>query len=137
MDRSRSHRPLVGPEGFDSPRESVSVDLRAGGHLEVTMVVASAEIAAGMQVDPGTEFPDRSEIVALVEPELLVLRSEAQPEIGLPVPTITRIELHEDGDGRTRLTLTSGPHTEMMAPNAQTGWSQSFDKLERLLAASG
>jgi len=121
-----------GPEGFDTPRESVNVDLRVGGRFDLVMVVASAEIAAGMRVDVGAEFVDRSEIVELVEPELLVLSLEAQPDIGLPVPTVTRIEFHEDGEG-TRLKLTGGPYTPMMKPNAEAGWSGSFDKLERLL----
>lgn len=122
-----------GPEGFETPREKVNIDLRVGGRFDKVMVVASAEIAAGMGVEIGTEFPDRSEIVEVVEPELLVLKSEAQPEIGLPVATITRIEFHDDGEGKTRLTLADGPYTEMMQPNAEAGWTGSFDKLDRLL----
>lgn len=124
-----------GPEGFEIPRESVSIDLRVGGRFDLVMVVVNAEIVAGMQVELGTEFPDSSEIVELVEPELLVLRSEARPEIGLPVPTVTRIEFHDDGNGKTRVALTSGPYTATMRPNAEAGWSGSFDKVERLLGS--
>jgi hypothetical protein len=31
--------------------------------------------------------------------------------------------------------LIDGPYTEMMAPNAESGWTQQFGKLERLLAS--
>lgn len=121
-----------GPEGFDTPRKKVSIDLRVGGRFDLVMVVASAEIAAGMQVELGTEFPERSEIIGLVEPWLLALKSEAQPEIGLPAPTVTFIEFREGGD-EARIALTSGPYTETMQPHAEAGWSGSFDKLDALL----
>lgn len=124
-----------GPEGFDTPRESVKIELRVGGRFELDMVVASPEIAAGMGVEVGTAFPERAEIVELAEPELLVMRSEAQPQIGLPVETLTRIEFHADGD-RTRVVATSGPYTAAMASNSEIGWNQSFDKLDQLLAAT-
>lgn len=123
-----------GPKGFDTPRNKITVDLHAGGQFNLVMVLKSAEIAAGMGVETGTEFPDQSEIVEIAEPERLVLRHAAQPEIGLLEPTITRIEFYEEGD-KTRIRLTSGPYTEDMAPNAETGWSQSFDKLDALLAS--
>ena len=48
--------------------------------------------------------------------------------------TFTRVEL-ADEDGRTRMTLTSGPYTAEMAPNAEQGWKEQFGKLDRLLAA--
>lgn len=122
-----------GPHGFEAPLEKVAIDLRPGGRLEVIMVVASEEIAAGMGVPLGTEFPDRSEIVDVVVPELLVLRHDAQPEVGLPVEARSRIEFHTDEDG-TRVVFTGGPYTPAMAPNAEAGWSQQFDKLDHLLA---
>jgi uncharacterized protein YndB with AHSA1/START domain len=122
-----------GPEGFETPRESVNIELRAGGRFDKVMVIASAEIAAGMQLEVGAEFPDHSEIVEVVEPELLVVRHEAQPELGLPVATETRIEFEDDGDGRTRVTITDGPYTSAMQPNAEAGWGESLGKLERLL----
>lgn len=121
-----------GPHGFDAPADRITVDLRPGGRFEVIMVLASEEIAAGMGVPVGTDFPDCSEIIEVIDPELLVLRSAAQPEIGLPVPSVTRIEFHVDGAG-TRVELTGGPYTAAMAPNAEAGWRQSFDKLAGLL----
>ena len=43
--------------------------------------------------------------------ELIVLRSDPMPEMGMHEPTITRVELQNTG-GRTRMTLTDGPHPE-------------------------
>jgi uncharacterized protein YndB with AHSA1/START domain len=80
------------------------------------------------------DYPVRFEIVELREPELLVLSSEAMPEVGIAFPTVTRVVFEEE-DGGTRLTITQGPHTGEMLPLARAGWSGSLDKLESLLAA--
>lgn len=122
-----------GPDGFDVPREKIEVDLRVGGAFKLTMVLRSEQIAQGMGVAVGTEFPDRSEIVELEESSLLVLRSAPQPHHGIPDAILTRIAF-TDVDGGTRVEIVSGPHTDAMAPNAELGWSQQLDKLERLLA---
>jgi uncharacterized protein YndB with AHSA1/START domain len=110
-----------GPDGFDTPRHNVTIELRVGGRYELVMV----------RRDTGAQFPVRYEIVELDPPRLLVLKGEAMPEIGLHEPTITRIELH-DHDGRTRMSLSDGPYTE--AVQAEAGWNAAFAKLEALLA---
>jgi uncharacterized protein YndB with AHSA1/START domain len=122
-----------GPDGFDTPREKIRVELRVGGRYDKVMVVRSEEIAAGMQVPVGTEFPDLATIEELVENELLVLISPAQPEIGLTEESVTRIEFFDEGDGTTRVELTGGPYSEMMRGHAAAGWSQSFEKLASIL----
>jgi uncharacterized protein YndB with AHSA1/START domain len=109
-----------GPEGFDTPRETVAIDLRVGGRYELTMVRAD-----------GGRHPVSYEIVELDPPRLLVLRSEPMPEIGIHEPTFTRIELHDHGD-KTRMSLSDGPYTE--ATHAEAGWNGAFAKLEALLA---
>jgi uncharacterized protein YndB with AHSA1/START domain len=109
-----------GPEHFDTPRERVHIDLRVGGRYELTMV----------RREGGAEFAIGYEIVELAEPELIVLRSDPMPEVGVHEPTITRVELHDDG-GRTRMILTDGPHAE--SRGAEAGWHAAFDKLEALL----
>jgi uncharacterized protein YndB with AHSA1/START domain len=109
-----------GPEHFDTPPERIRIDLRVGGRYELTMV----------QRDGGREFPVIYEITELVEPELLVLRSDPMPEIGMHEPTFTRVELHEEGE-RTRMVLTDGPYPE--SGHAETGWIAAFDKLTRVL----
>jgi uncharacterized protein YndB with AHSA1/START domain len=115
-----------GPVGFETPRESIEIDLRPGGRFNLRMV----------QQGSGTEHRAPYEIVEFVEPELLVLKCEPLPEIGLHHSTFTRIELHEEEPGRTRMTLTDGPYTEEGGRGAGAGWESSFDKLERLLASS-
>ena len=114
-----------GPTGFETPRESVEIDLRAGGRLHLRMV----------QGGSGMEYRLRYEIVELVEPELLVLRHEPMPEVGLHNSTVTRVELQEEA-GKTRMTLTDGPYTEEGGGGAGAGWEASFDKLEAMLGES-
>ncbi len=109
-----------GPEGFRTPPETVQIDLRVGGRYHLAMI----------QETTGARFPLRYSIIDLVVPELLVLKSEPMPEMGLHEPTITRIELHEDGS-RTRMTLTDGPYT--VSEHAEQGWEGAFDKLAQSL----
>jgi uncharacterized protein YndB with AHSA1/START domain len=108
-----------GPEHFDTPRDRIHIDLRVGGRYELTMVQRG-----------GGEFAVGYEIIELVEPELIVLRSDPMPEAGMHEPTVTRVELHDLG-GRTRMTLTDGPYVE--SRHAEAGWSAAFDKLAALL----
>jgi uncharacterized protein YndB with AHSA1/START domain len=110
-----------GPAGLETPRDSIEIDLRVGGRLHLRMEGG------------GMEYGLRYEIVELAEPELLVLRSDPMPEVGLHHATLTRIELAEE-DGKTRLTLTDGPYPEDGGRHAGVGWQQSFDKLEQVLA---
>ena len=102
-----------GPEHFDTPRERIHIDARVGGRYELTMV----------RHDGGGEFPIAYQIVELVEPELIVLRSDPMPEVGIHEATITRVELHDAG-GRTRMTLTDGPYAE--SRHAEAGWRQPW-----------
>jgi uncharacterized protein YndB with AHSA1/START domain len=111
-----------GPAGVDTPRESVEIEPRVGGKFHLRMVRAGS----------GMDHRLRYEIIELVEPELLVLRSEPMPEVGLHHATVARIEL-QDEDGKTRLTLTDGPYTDEGGRGAGAGWEGAFDKLEALL----
>jgi uncharacterized protein YndB with AHSA1/START domain len=108
-----------GPEQFDAPRDRIRIDLRVGGRWELTMVnrVNGAEFAIGY------------EILELVEPELLVLRSDPMPEAGMHEPTVVRVELHDLG-GKTRMTFSDGPYPPGRG-HAEAGWRAAFDKLAR------
>ena len=77
--------------------------------------------------DGGGEFTIGFEILDLVEPELLVLRSDPMPEMGMHDATITRVELHDHG-AKTRMTLTDGPYPAG-GGHAEAGWNAAFDKL--------
>ena len=112
-----------GPNGFHTPPETVEIDLRVGGRYHLTMV----------QEATGAQFPLRYEIIDLVPPELIVLKSEPMPEMGMHEPTITRVELHDDG-GRTRMSLTDGPYT--VSGHAEQGWNGAFNKLDELVRST-
>ena len=111
-----------GPEHFDTPRERIHIDLRVGGRYELTMV----------QRDSGAEFAVGYEIVELVEPELIVLRSDPMPQMGMHDPTITRVEFHDHG-AKTRMTLSDGPYPAGR-DHAEAGWTAAFDNLAALVA---
>jgi uncharacterized protein YndB with AHSA1/START domain len=76
----------------------------------------------------GGEHAIGYDIIELVEPELLVLRSDPMPELGMPEPTITRVELHDHG-AKTRMTLSDGPYPSEARGHAEAGWHSAFDKL--------
>jgi uncharacterized protein YndB with AHSA1/START domain len=111
-----------GPEHFDTPRERIRIDLRVGGRYELTMV----------QRGKGSEFQIGYDIIELAEPELLVLRSDPMPEMGMHEPTITRVEFHAHG-AKTRMTLTDGPYAAGSG-HAEAGWGAAFDKLAAFVA---
>src|SRR5262245_9357980 len=114
-----------GPEHMEAPRERIRIDLRVGGRWELTMVRRGG----------GDEFTIGYEIVELVEPELIVLRSDPMPEAGMHEPTVVRIEFHEHGTG-TRMTLSDGPYPATARGHAEAGYGAALDKLARLLETS-
>jgi uncharacterized protein YndB with AHSA1/START domain len=112
-----------GPEHFDTPRDKVRIDLEVGGRYELTMV----------RRDDGAEYLVGYEILEIVEPELLVLRSDPMPEVGMPDPIVLRIEFHDHGE-KTRMTLSDGPYPVEARGHAEAGWTSAFDKLARRVA---
>ncbi len=112
-----------GPDGFETPLDSVVIDLRPGGRFELLMIDST-----------GKEFPVRQEVLEVSAPELLVMRHEPVPEHGLLEAVFTRIEFHAD-DGGTRVAVTGGPYPAAMGPFAEQGWQQQLDKMARLLSA--
>jgi uncharacterized protein YndB with AHSA1/START domain len=111
-----------GPEHVDAPRERINIDLRVGGRWELTMV----------QRDGGAEFAIGYEIIELVEPELLVLRSDPMLGVGMHEPTVVRVEFHDHGP-KTHMTLSDGPYPSGSG-HAEAGWSAAFDKLAAVVA---
>jgi uncharacterized protein YndB with AHSA1/START domain len=111
-----------GPEHMNTPRERINIDLRVGGRYELTMV----------QPGGGGEFTIGYEIVELVEPELIVLRSDPMPQAGMHEPTVVRVEFHDHG-AKTRMTLSDGPYPGG-AGHAAAGYEAAFDKLATHLA---
>jgi uncharacterized protein YndB with AHSA1/START domain len=111
-----------GPDHYDTPRERVNIDLRVGGRYELVMV----------RRDGGGEMAIGYEIVELLEPELLVLRSDPMPGMGMRDGSLLRVEFHDHGD-KTRMTLTDGPFPPEGRGHAESGWSQALAKLAALL----
>jgi uncharacterized protein YndB with AHSA1/START domain len=112
-----------GPEHFATPRERIRIDLRVGGRYELTMV----------QRDGGAEFAIGYEILELVVPELIVLRSDPMPEVGMHEPTVLRVEFYDHG-AKTRMTLTDSPYPPAGRGHAEAGYNAAFDKLATLVA---
>jgi uncharacterized protein YndB with AHSA1/START domain len=113
-----------GPGHMDTPRERIHIDLRVGGRYELTMVRRGGE----------GEMTIGYEIVELVEPELLVLRSDPMPDMGMHEGTVVRVELHDHGE-KTRMTLTDGPLPPESRGHAGAGWNAAFDKLDGLVGS--
>jgi len=86
------------PKHCEIPRDTVEIEAHVGGRIAFSMV----ELAGG------AVYPVRFKIVEISEPELLVLASDPQPEIGLVYPMITRAAFETEADG-TRVTLTQSP----------------------------
>ena len=107
-----------GPEQMEAPRDRVNIDLRVGGRWELTMVPRGGG---------GGEFPVGYEILELVEPELIVLRSDPMPEAGMHEPVVVRVEFHDHGE-KTRMTLSDGPYPAG-AGHAEAGYNAALDKL--------
>src|SRR5436190_15552706 len=112
-----------GPEHFDTPRERIRIDVCVGGRWELTMI----------QHGSGAEFAIGYDILELVEPELIVLRSDPMPEVGMHEPTVVRVEFHDHG-AKTRMTLSDGPYSPAGRGHAEAGYHAAFDKLAALVA---
>ncbi len=111
-----------GPEHADAPRERINIDARVGGRFELTMV----------QRDGGHEFSIGYDILELVEPELIVMRSDPMPQVGMHEPTVLRLEFHDHG-GKTRMTMSDGPYPAGRS-HAEAGWTSALDSLAKVLS---
>ena len=114
-----------GPAHMHVPADLVRVDARPGGRWELTMVPDGG----------GEGFAIGYDIVELVEPELLVMRSDPMPQLGMPDGTTVRIEFEEHA-GQTRMTLTDGPMPCDGSGRATAGYEAALSKLADRLTAT-
>jgi uncharacterized protein YndB with AHSA1/START domain len=114
-----------GPAHMDAPRERIHIDARVGGRWELTMVPRDGG---------GGDFSIGYDILELVEPELLVMRSDPMPGVGMHEPTVVRVELHDHG-AKTRMTLSDSPLPPEGRDHAEAGWSAAMDKLAAHVAS--
>jgi uncharacterized protein YndB with AHSA1/START domain len=115
-----------GPLMFSVPLDTVSVDLRPGGHWRMTMVGKD---------DPSWLAPVNATFSEVVQNQLLVGYETADGVPGIEDGTklMLSIEFIPEGDG-TRLELRQGPLPAETREMAAVGWAQSFHKLDALLA---
>ncbi len=110
------------PKEYEIPRETIEIEPHVGGRIHFSMVELAGEAV----------YRVRFTIVEISVPELLVLASDPDPEIGLLYPMITRAVFETEGDG-TLVIVTQGPHSEDTQDGATAGWLGCLDKLEILL----
>lgn len=117
-----------GPHGFTTP--VCEFDARVGGALRIHM-----------RGPDGTVYPMQGVIRELVAPERLVFSSVATDTAGKPLleqlTTVTFVE----HDGKTTMTMHSRAVAVAEAgvghlQGMEAGWTQTIDRLERLLARS-
>lgn len=124
-----------GPHDFTAP--FCEIDLRVGGKMLFCM-----KSPEGQEIWAGGEF------LVVDPPKRLVMTDHfmdkdgnvVQPSVyGMPMqwPDDCKVDLtFEEEDGVTTMTMRQGPIPGgEMAEGANEGWSQSFEKLEKLLAA--
>jgi len=115
-----------GPVGYSVPVDTITVEPRAGGRYNLTMVS-----------EDGTDTsPIASVFTEVVENELLVGAQEWEGQ-GLQAPgrMQMRIEFHDESEGRTRVVIRQGPFTEETRDMTEEGWLSSFTKLDIVLKA--
>jgi uncharacterized protein YndB with AHSA1/START domain len=106
------------------------LDVRVGGSFSIVM-----------RSSTGAAYPMKGVYQEVVEPERLVFTNIAIDDEGRHLlEGITRVTF-EDAGGKTKMTMYTHmvgkvPNAEFMLRGMEQGWSESFDKLETLLAQS-
>jgi uncharacterized protein YndB with AHSA1/START domain len=120
-----------GPEGVTNP--VCNLDVQPGGAIEIVML-------AGEQLGElkGSEWPMKGTFQEISPPEKIVYTSSAIMD-GKPIIESTNTVTFEEVDGKTKLTLTvivtkATPEAEGPLSGMKIGWSQSIDKLAKLIA---
>src|SRR5215203_5435710 len=115
-----------GPLMFTVPLDTVDLDVRTGGHWEMTMVGKD---------NPDWRAPVHATFTEVVENQLIIGYevAESVPGIADGTKMSLSIEFIPEGDG-TRLKLRQGPLPEQLHEMSELGWIQSFYKLDGLLA---
>ena len=106
------------------PLSSVSMDVRPGGSLRLTMLAGPER----------REIRWKGEYREVVEPERLVFTISDQPGDAYELITVVLVDL---GDGRTELHFEQrGALPAEVYEHAREGWSTFFDRMAERLAAS-
>ncbi|WP_343071910.1 SRPBCC domain-containing protein [Brevibacterium renqingii] len=113
------------PEGLQTPRESVSVDLRVGGTYAYTMRIE----------ETGQEFPTAGRYLRIDPPVRLDFTWGVPGSID-EAPRVS-VELEEIAADRTRMTFTliGLPDDSGEDASAYDGWTSAFRVLEEALVS--
>jgi len=131
--RERVWREWTEPERFadwfggsesEVPLPSVSMDVRPGGSLRLTMFA-----------EPGRrEIRWKGQYREVAEPERLVFTLSDQPGTAYELITVVLIDL---GDGRTEMRFQQrGAMSAEQYEGAERGWSSFFDRVAQRLAGA-
>ncbi len=111
-----------GPDGFDTPIDTVAIDLEVGGRWNLSM----------RDMATGSLYPIDGTITTLTPGEYLEVRLGARTMDDVLENVVLRITFHDHGE-KTRVTLQQGPLTEKQKRETAGGWELSFVKLDALL----
>jgi uncharacterized protein YndB with AHSA1/START domain len=119
-----------GPNGVTNP--VCTLDARPGGVIDIVML-------AGEELGDlkGSEWPLKGVFQEVTSPEKLVYTSSAIID-GKPIIESTTAVTFEEHEGKTQMTLQvtvtkATPEAEGPLAGMEMGWSQSLDKLVRLV----
>jgi len=115
-----------GPEGFTNP--ICEIDIRAGGAMRIVM-----------RGPDGVDYPMGGVFREIVKPERLVFTAFAEDQEGNPLLEQHTVITFTDLGGKTRLTVNASavgvaPIAAQYLQGMEAGWTQSIDRLEKLLA---
>ena len=115
-----------GPEGFTNP--VCEIDVLPGGAIHIVM-----------RAPDGAEHPMRGVFREIVEPERLVFTAFPVDRDGNPLLEQHTVISFADRGGKTELTVKASavavaPFAAQFLKGMDTGWTQSIDRLERLVA---
>jgi len=123
-----------GPHGFTNP--VAECDARTGGEIRIVMR-ANDEIARAIGK---RDAPMRGVFKEFKRPERLVFTNNAVDEDdSIILEGLTTVTFEDAGNGKTKMTfhtVASGtlPQVPFMLQGMEAGWTQSFEKLDALLA---
>ena len=131
-----------GPHGFDT--EAVECDLRIGGRYHFIMRDGDGNAypvqGRFTEIDPPARLV-MTDDCSCMPPEWLAEYAAEEMARGENIDNISTLELHDLGDGRTRMVLrmlciNNRLRDGLVAAGMNEGWGQSFEKLDALLASA-
>jgi uncharacterized protein YndB with AHSA1/START domain len=113
-----------GPHAVHVDPATVDVGLRPGGRWDIDMV----------DNETGERYPVRATLRVVKELEYLEGEVAGNPGGGeAQVNVVLRVWFHDHGE-KTRITLHQGPFPQEFRDMTSTGWEESFEKIDAIVA---